>query len=571
LAERTKATVLKTVGRLARPVGSNPTPSAPGRGPETPAEPRSSSARIQPALVGGATVVALPAVMSGPAPTWVVTVLCALLATSIVLGVVHHRVGFAPATRRRLPLLLTLTALAILLLVLWADGGSQPEAYVLLMASFITAVAATPSAPWRWTFQGTAIAGIVLAVHAAGEQVGGTMLLAALLLAVAAVAEVFFRELSRARLAAAEQRRAAERRAELLQTVRELPGSSVADASRAVTRTLRALAFDAAGVAEINRQVLVAVHLDNLTATGAPVARGSGVSWQAIEQDRTIVLSDYRTAEHRLPERDQLGAVVVTPIRLDGEPRGTLMCARFEPGEPSPAEIEIAEVLAAHLGGVVAAERRLDRQRELLDRAAELDRMRAGLVSAVTSEIRDPLAIVRGIAAILGNHGDDVGADQRRVFLERLQSQSQDLRRVVDAILAFSHLQARRREPQVRVVPFSQVVGALPLGRGVELETSTADGRAHVCVDLELLRLGFELLLEPREDADGRVRPVHLCLTSDVDGDVVELIRRPGGNPEVSALTISLASQLLMSAGATVVIDDGLSIRLPLVQPAGVM
>ncbi|MFP4636066.1 MAG: GAF domain-containing protein, partial [Nitriliruptoraceae bacterium] len=307
---------------------------------------------------------------------------------------------------------------------------------------------------------------------------------------------------------------------------------------------------------------LVGIHLDGIPDVSRPVRPGDGVSWQAMEQGRTVVLDDYQRAERRLSERGSIRSVVITPIRVDGRPIGTVMCARHQVGPPSDAEVEIAEVLADHLGGVIAAAQRRERQQQLLRRVEELDRMRSGLVDAVSAELRDPLTIVRGIASILRVHGDRLPPGERRAFLERLGAQTQDLRRVVDAILDFSRFQAKRGAADLQVLPLAEVLAPTVGEDEVELVPPLAElpDEPFVRVDPQLIHFGLQLLTEARLGADGHVHRVRLEVL--VGDEAVTLVRRMEGSPPISTLTVSLATQLLVAAGAAVDADDEPRIHL---------
>ena len=469
---------------------------------------------------------------------------------------------------RRAWVALTFVVFGMVVLLLVVVDGGHVVAFVPLLGALVAALSAIGSRLQRWCCQAGLLVVVTVAFLLHDRPVAETVFVVALLASIALITEVFTAELVRARAAEADARRAAERRVELLETARGLPGSSAEAAAEAVVDTLRSLAFDAAGVAVVRDGVLAAFHLDGIPYVGEPLPRGRGVSWEAIEQDQTIVLDDYRQAPQRLSERPTIRSTVVTPIRVDGQPIGTVMCARAEPGTPSDAEVEIAEVLADHLGGVFAAAQRTDRQRELLARVEELDRMRTGLVGAVSAELRDPLTIVRGLASILRVHGDRLPPGERRVFLERLGAQTMDLRRVVDAILDFSRFQAQRRAATVVSTPLAEVLAPLLSDHEVDVRPSLDDlpRDLTVEVDAHLLRFGLQLLVEPRLDTDGRVRPVRLDVVVD-DGSAV-LVRRERESPPVSALTVSLAAQLLVAAGATVgsVGDGGDTwVRLPCV------
>ncbi len=519
--------------------------------------------RLQPLLLAGSAFAVLPLVASEGRHAWA-TVLIAVVAPVAAATWWFIRTDrVAEPVARWLPLGCTLVAFAGLALVFGTVGSPRALSVIPLVVAFSAALSTTPGFALRWIFQIALLALVAVALWDAGSGPAEAAFVTLLIMTVIAVAEVFTRELRRTRTAESEARHAAERRAELLWTARRIPGQSVQAAAEAVTRTLRELAFDAAGVARVGPDGLVGVYLEGIPAAARPMPSGTGVSWEAIERDETIVLEDYQRSENRMAERPTIRSTVVTPIRVDGVPVGTVMCARRIAAPPNAAEVEIAEVLADHLSGVFAAEERQDRQRELLDRVEELDRMRTSLVSAVSAELRDPLTIVRGIASILRVHGDRLAPAERRAFLERLGAQTQDLRRVVDAILDFSRLQSRRDQASTTTVVVADLLRLLRDDHQVDVAppVDRMPRSWQVEVDPGLLRFGLQLLAEPRLTPTGDVQPVHLDVVAVDEG--VELVRRSDRSPTISKLTLSLAAQVLSAAGASVSDEDDPRVRLP--------
>ncbi len=515
-----------------------------------------------PLLLAGAAVAVLPLVVSEGERPWV-TVLLAVIAGGAATTWWLTRAGRLPEPIVRwMPLVCTLVAFASLALVLTTVGSGWVISAVPVVVACSAALSTTPGQVLRWIFQIALLVLVSVALWDAGSDPGEIALVTLLIVAVIAVAEVFTRELRRTRAAEAEARRAAERRAELLWTARRLPGRSVQAAAEAVTRTLRQLAFDAAGVARVTPDGLVGVYMEGIPEADQPIPPGTGVAWEAMEQDETMVLADYQRSENRMEERPTIHSTVVTPIRVDGAAVGTVMCARRIAAPPTDAEIEIAEVLADHLSGVFAAEERQDRQRQVLDRVEELDRMRTGLVSAVSAELRDPLTIVRGIASILRVHGDRLAPAERRAFLERLGAQTQDLRRVVDAILDFSRLQSRRDEATTSPVVVADLLMLLREDHQVEFVPSVdrIPRSWQVQVDPALLRFGLQLLVEPRLAPTGDIQPVRIDVAPGDGG--IDLVRRTDQSPTISRLALSLASQVLSAAGASVSDEDDPRVRL---------
>ena len=499
-------------------------------------------------LVGaGATV--LPALIDGPAPAWVVVAisLCALAGAGLWVAARTGR--FTKAHRDRLALALVLTATGGLLASLAVDGQYRPEAYLLLAGALICSLTSVPTRALRWSVQAVTVAAAALALHAAGRGVIDVAFPVALLVAVAALADVYATALVSSRRAEVTSRADAERRAELLQAVRGLASHSAAEAMEAAVRTLTGLGHTTAGVAVVRGDVLEPVCLEGMPPRPRALRRGDGLAWRAIERNQTVVTADYHQEYSRIADRDSIVSAVVAPIRVTGEPVGVVIAARSTAGVPGQADIEVAEVLAAHLGGVLHTQGRMRRQQELLERMAELDRMRTGFVVAVSSELRDPLTVVRGVGQTLVSHSDDVDVLRRHGLLERLCVQAEDLRRTIDALLDFSRFQAERDEVRLTLTavralltPVVQSTGAVA---SPPLSELTGPGYV-VQVDATVVQHALELLIQAGGSA-GTPGP-RATLSVEVEAHAVVVLVDREIPP--SALVRSLAGQLLVVGGA---------------------
>jgi putative methionine-R-sulfoxide reductase with GAF domain len=333
-----------------------------------------------------------------------------------------------------------LSAIGLLTLVHLALPG-QPE-HGLALAAAVAATVAPVRRTWlRLPVQLLVVGGMALLLVRAGHGPAEVLLWSFLLAFVVWLCGAFSRDLLAVRRRARGARRSAERRAELLAAVRDLSGRSSSEAAATVTTTLRSLGFSVAGVSLLQGDRIVPLVLDGLPpAAGLRV--GQGVAGAAVDENRTIVAGDYQRDPRRLNYRKGARSVVAVPIRERGEAVGVVMGGRHTPGAPPEAMVEIVDVLAAHLGGVLETERRVLRQRELLDRMETLEDMRSKMVSEISEHVRDPLTVVRGIAQTLVAHGDVLPVEQRARLLDGFSTQTRALRDTIDALLDFTKFQA---------------------------------------------------------------------------------------------------------------------------------
>jgi K+-sensing histidine kinase KdpD len=493
----------------------------------------------------------LPVVLATGAPPLAAIAVAVAVGTGAALALVDRLSPLSAVARARAALLLTILALLGLAVLVAVDPAVRPEAYLMVAASLSVALASAPAPGLRWSFQVLVIATVGYGYQRADRTVAETLLVLGGLLVLAALGDVFSEELRRARRNENQARRDAERRAELLEAVKTLPARSPASAARACVETMRALAYDTAGVAVLGDDgALHAMYADTQDMLVLPQLPGEGMAWVALGRDETVTSEDYNREAYALPGRDQVRSAVVTPVRVEGRPTGVIIGARSTARMPTEAEVEIVEVLARHLGAVLENERIAERQRELLDRMAELDTMREGFVGAVSAEVRDPLTIVRGIASILRSHGVTLDDERRVSFLDTLCAKSEELRDLIDTLLDFSRFQAVDVEAGTRSVELGPLLDPLVRDGGLLVRGHAGNALVGVtvAVDPDLLVPAIELLLAKRSGS-APTDPGSLWVETH-DEEVRLRVRGGDGGP--SALLRSLASQLVVAAGAEI-------------------
>jgi len=427
--------------------------------------------------------------------------------------------------------------------------GEAVDATLFLVGALLCATATISSAGRRLVIQTAAIGGTVLTALAAGLSAAQTIFSAVMLAIVAAAAMGYATDLRKSTEVERRERQAAERRLELLQVVRTLPELDLPAAARATTRALRSLGSDGAGVSLVRADRLVPLDLDGIPPVGRLTTIRQGLAGQAVTEGRTVRVGDYQQAAGRLPDRDDVGAVICVPIRVDGEPVGVTMALRRSPGEPSDADVEIVEVLAAHLGAVMATHQQLANQRMLLRRMDRLDAMRTAFAQEVSDELRDPLTLIRGAGHTVRAHGEGLAAEDRQRLLDRMCVKADELRLVIDALLDFSRFQSSRREPELRPITLGELFA--PLASRIRFE-GDLEASQRVEVDVSLVRHAMQLLLgEQRGWVAARSDDHAVTLTFHLEQEAGHALLR------------SLVAQLAVESGAGVRFDERPELTLP--------
>jgi putative methionine-R-sulfoxide reductase with GAF domain len=568
---------------VSRTEGSNPSPSAQEHGDradqETVADERRGRrgrvgidpvrrARFQPLLLTGAFLAVLPALAASdhPARSWMLGAGVAFALVGVAAWWWGGARGRASAHRERIALLLTATTPPAFLALVWVVGADRPEAYLPLGAALVCAMAPVTIGRIRVSVQ--LLTGIFFAVMLvrAGRPVPDVLLPLLLLASVALLATALARQLVQLRSAERSARRDAQRRADLLAAVRELPGASLDEAAAAACSTMRSLGFDASGCAVLRQGQVVTLRLDGAPEVAPPLRPDEGLAGDCIAQNRTIVVADHQSDPRSIDARPEVGSAVVVPIRVDGDAVGSLMGARHRRGLPAAAEVEVAEVLAAHLGGVFSTDLAVRRQRELLTRMGQLETMRSSFVGQVSDELRDPLTIVRGVAATLATHGPELDPTRRTQLFDDMGRQTDQLRRTIDALLDFSQFQSTRPEPVIAPVSLHALLQPVLRATDAELVADAVPLGSTVEVDAGLVRHALELLVAGTgvEDAAPQLQ------LSAVGGRVAITLHADRASSAPPTLVRTLAAQLLVAGGAELSGAAEPLIVLPAMEPAEV-
>jgi hypothetical protein len=511
-------------------------------------------ARFQPLLLAGSALSVLPLVLTSGASAWVVG--CVVIIGLLGAGAWYWARSRLLNRTQRHTLSLSMTVLGVtgLVVVLAGTGWSPVEELLLLIAAFGAVVAIAPDRRVAWLFQLAIVVVLVVALVAAGRPPGLILLVTVQIVAIMVVADTFAQRLLGIRTTEQAARRAAERRGELLAAVRQLPRGNVHDAEQAAVDTLRALAFDTAAVVWVEGDQLWERVVEGAPPIGGPIERGRGLAWQAIIADRTLATDRYDAAAYGLPGRESLRGVVAAPIRVEGRPVGALTGGRTAARRPNDDEVEIVEVMAAHLGAVMTNRAAVRRQQELLEQAARLDQMGRGLLEAVSEEIREPLHSLRSSAQALIGHGPGLEPGPRTELLRRLRTESEELRLVLDTILDFSRFHARRAAPQIEPTLLARLLE----GAGIEVASpapsaavkdrdGTGANVLTVLADRELAVPALSLLVASRQP-DRRQPPAVDLIVAARRGEV-GLKFHHGRIAGGSNVLISVAVQLLVAAG----------------------
>ena len=250
---------------------------------------------------------------------------------------------------------------------------------------------------------------------------------------------------------AAEARRAAERRAELLASVLRTQDLDPVVVLRSAADGLLALGFDVAAVREVDRDTGVARLVEG-------VARADVALPEVLPLDDEDVAAVLATARPRSVSRERragvdlaggaLGAAVLYPV-LDGGEVIAIVGAGTSGEDLSPDAEEAAELLVAQAGEALLRARAYRADRETTRELQRLQRHTQDFLSTVSHELRTPLTVVQGLAATLSDRWDALDHERRRDLLRRIDANADRLSAMVTRLLDTS--QVSRDALQVRL------------------------------------------------------------------------------------------------------------------------
>jgi two-component system sensor histidine kinase KdpD len=192
---------------------------------------------------------------------------------------------------------------------------------------------------------------------------------------------------------------------------------------------------------------------------------------------------DQATGEH---VRVEVGQVVVD---------GLGPITRMEGDDHSVLEALVAALAAAH------DRVRLERESREARVAIQVGQSRAGLLSAVSHNLRTPLASIRAAASTLRSPDAHLDAADRREMLDVVVDETERLERMVAKTLDLSRIRAGGLDPELRTVDLGDLAAAAvrrlrPLARAHVIRLTIDPDLPAVSVDVGMIEEVFLDLLE---------------------------------------------------------------------------
>jgi signal transduction histidine kinase/DNA-directed RNA polymerase specialized sigma24 family protein len=195
-----------------------------------------------------------------------------------------------------------------------------------------------------------------------------------------------------------------------------------------------------------------------------------------------VVIRTAETGEAGLFERTSdtlplFGAAV--PIPVSNRVAAVLVAGSESAPGPTAQDVEVFRMLASQASLALENVRRFEEQRQVIERLAELDRMKNDFLSTVSHELRTPLTVITGMGRTLEHKWRTIDDEIRSDFLARLNANAATLDQVIAQLLDFSKLEAGQLRPDTRDVDLSLLLPDVVHRLGTLLRDH------HVEVDVE--------------------------------------------------------------------------------------
>lgn len=268
---------------------------------------------------------------------------------------------------------------------------------------------------------------------------------------------------------------------------------------------------------------------------GPAAARdGPHANWSPDEQDLVdwVVLHNER-AGAGTPHQPEVAATYF-PLSAAHGCLGVLRVRLPLPGDPmSPEHIDLLKSLTSVTAMAIERARWVDAaHRARLDTEAE--RLRNSLLSAVSHDLRTPLAAIVGSSSTLVELGDKIGEAARHELAESILDEGERLNRQVANLLDMTRLENGSLEAHKEWQPVEEVIGVVldrlhRLLKAFPVETRLEPRLPPVPMDGRLIQQVLVNLLENAIKYSPSGTPITLSVWRAAEGVVVEVADRGPG------------------------------------------
>jgi signal transduction histidine kinase len=165
----------------------------------------------------------------------------------------------------------------------------------------------------------------------------------------------------------------------------------------------------------------------------------------------TLVPSREEVAKYPwLAERD-VSSSMCAPLVASGQLIGSLILSASDDRTFGEYDLRLLMLFAEQAAVAISNAQTYQRERESVQRLADLDRLKTDFIATITHELKTPLTSLLGYATILRKRALELNPEQREEFFNIMSRQGERILRLIEELLQSSRLEAGgpklRREP----------------------------------------------------------------------------------------------------------------------------
>ncbi len=235
---------------------------------------------------------------------------------------------------------------------------------------------------------------------------------------------------------------------------------------------------------------------------GARIAAGAGVTGHAFSSGAPVVVDDVHTDPRPVAPHAEICSELAVPLRYRDTTVGVLSLERAAVAGFAPADVALAQIVAAHAAQAIARAQLLEQLRQQNIELQAANRHKGEFLANMSHELRTPLNAIIGFSELLLD--EPAGAydpDSERQFLESIHDSGQHLLSLINDILDLAKIEAGHMtlNPEPMSVPdlVAQALTTLrPLAdrTGITLQSRGDEGVEIMCDVGKVKQILYNLL-----------------------------------------------------------------------------
>jgi two-component system sensor histidine kinase KdpD len=154
-------------------------------------------------------------------------------------------------------------------------------------------------------------------------------------------------------------------------------------------------------------------------------------------------------------------SALYVPLRATHSPLGVLAIRSRRPDSlATPEHFHLLEVFCSQAALAMERAQAMDQARTAQIRA-ETEQMRSGLLSAVSHDLRTPLATITGAASSLRAQREQLSPNAQRGLIDCIEQEAERLSRLVNNLLDITRIESGAIRLNLSVVPLEEIIGSV--------------------------------------------------------------------------------------------------------------